>query len=188
LALSRNVIEAFDKADGGVHPGFRPVHAKGILLTGAFTLSSEAASLTRAPHIQQNSTLVTVRLSDRQSRRICAQELLNGIRVRASSIGGDQRVKEFQEIFRSARGEGVDGMSDDVAMDVFVKMEADGATARARILSIVIGDGRNSCERLCRLLSRSRPVLRRSCSLQYLHSSSPTRQVSAATGAIAYYP
>ena len=64
LALSREVIEAFDKANGGIHPGFRPAHAKGILLTGAFTPSSEAASLTRAPHLHRNSTPVTVRFSD----------------------------------------------------------------------------------------------------------------------------
>ena len=64
LTLSRNTIEAFDKADGGVHPGFRPAHAKGVLLTGAFTPSKEAISLTRAPHIQRASTPVTVRLSD----------------------------------------------------------------------------------------------------------------------------
>jgi catalase len=64
LTLSRDVVEGFDKANGGVHPGFRPAHAKGILLTGAFTPSSEAASLTRAPHIQRPSTPVTVRLSD----------------------------------------------------------------------------------------------------------------------------
>jgi catalase len=64
LALSRAIIEVFDKANGGVHPGFRPAHAKGILLTGAFTPSSEAASLTRAPHLQRNSTPVTVRFSD----------------------------------------------------------------------------------------------------------------------------
>ena len=64
LTLSRNVIEGFDKADGGVHPGFRPAHAKGILLTGTFTPSSDAVSLTRAPHIQRSSTPVTVRLSD----------------------------------------------------------------------------------------------------------------------------
>jgi catalase len=54
----------FDKANGGVHPGFRPAHAKGILLTGTFTPSSEAASLTRAPHLHRNSTPVTVRFSD----------------------------------------------------------------------------------------------------------------------------
>jgi catalase len=64
LTLSREVIEGFDKVDGGVHLGFRPAHAKGILLTGVFTPSSEAASLTRAPHIQRNSTPVTVRFSD----------------------------------------------------------------------------------------------------------------------------
>ena len=64
LALSRDIIQGFDKADGGIHPGFRPAHAKGILLAGVFTPSSEAASLTRAPHIQHDSTPVTVRFSD----------------------------------------------------------------------------------------------------------------------------
>ena len=64
LTLSHDIIERFDKVDGGIHPGFRPVHAKGILLTGVFTPSSEAAALTRAPHIQRNSTPVTVRFSN----------------------------------------------------------------------------------------------------------------------------
>jgi catalase len=64
LALSRETIEVFDKVDGGVHPGFRPAHAKGILLTGTFTPSPEAASLTRAPHLHRNSTPVTVRFSN----------------------------------------------------------------------------------------------------------------------------
>jgi catalase len=64
LALSRETIEVFDKVNGGVHPGFRPAHAKGILLTGRFTPSSEAASLTRAPHLHRNSTPVTVRFSN----------------------------------------------------------------------------------------------------------------------------
>jgi len=64
LILSRDVIQGFDKANGGIHPGFRPAHAKGILLTGVFTPSSGAALLTRAPHIQRDSTPVTVRFSD----------------------------------------------------------------------------------------------------------------------------
>lgn len=64
LALSRDIIAAFDKVDQGPHTGFRPAHAKGILLTGTFTPSPEAASLTRAPHIQQQSTPVTVRFSN----------------------------------------------------------------------------------------------------------------------------
>ncbi|MGC1888103.1 MAG: catalase family peroxidase [Stellaceae bacterium] len=64
LALSRETVEVFDKENGGVHPGFRPAHAKGVLLTGVFTPSSEAASLTRAPHLRRSSTPVTVRFSD----------------------------------------------------------------------------------------------------------------------------
>jgi len=64
LALSRETLAVFDKANGGVHPGFRPAHAKGILLKGTFTPSSEAASLTRAPHLHRNSTPATARLSD----------------------------------------------------------------------------------------------------------------------------
>jgi catalase len=64
MALSHKVIEAFDKLDGGVHPGFRPAHAKGVLLTGTFTPAPEAETLTRAPHLQRPSTPVTVRFSN----------------------------------------------------------------------------------------------------------------------------
>jgi catalase len=64
LALSRDVLKGFEKVDGGIHPGFRPAHAKGILLTGAFTPSSEASSLSAAPHINRPSTPVTLRFSD----------------------------------------------------------------------------------------------------------------------------
>jgi len=64
LALSREALDTFDKASGGVHSGFRPAHAKGVLLTGAFTPSLEAASLTRAPHMQRQSVPVTLRFSD----------------------------------------------------------------------------------------------------------------------------
>jgi catalase len=64
LTLSRDVLEAFDQADGGLHPGFRPAHAKGILLTGVFRPSSEASSLTSASQIKRQSTPVTVRFSN----------------------------------------------------------------------------------------------------------------------------
>ena len=47
-----------------LHPGFRPAHAKGLMLTGTFTPSSEAASLTKAPHTGRESTPVTVRFSN----------------------------------------------------------------------------------------------------------------------------
>src|SRR2546423_6050947 len=56
-------LNAFDDLNGR-QPGFRPAHAKGILLTGSFTPSPDAASLTRAPHISRSSTPVVVRFSD----------------------------------------------------------------------------------------------------------------------------
>ena len=64
LALGHEIVEAFDKAFHGPYPGYRAAHAKGALLTGAFVPSSEAASLTRAPHIQRPSTPVSVRFSN----------------------------------------------------------------------------------------------------------------------------
>jgi catalase len=63
LALSEDLLKQFD-AIFGVHPGFRPAHAKGVLLSGAFTPSADAASLTRAPHANRVSTPVSVRFSN----------------------------------------------------------------------------------------------------------------------------
>jgi catalase len=63
IALSQELLQQFDTIFG-LHPGFRPAHAKGTMLTGTFTPSSGAASLTRAPHINRASTPVTVRFSD----------------------------------------------------------------------------------------------------------------------------
>src|SRR5437868_15282416 len=63
IALSEEILKQFESMFGP-HPGFRPVHAKGILLRGTFTPSGAAASLTRAQHAVQASTPVTVRFSD----------------------------------------------------------------------------------------------------------------------------
>jgi len=63
IALSQDILKQFDTIFG-LHPGFRPAHAKGLMLTGTFTPSPEASSLTRAPHITRDSTPVTVRFSN----------------------------------------------------------------------------------------------------------------------------
>jgi catalase len=63
LALSNEIIHTFDTIFG-LHPGFRPAHAKGAMLTGTFTPSPEAASLSRAAHLNSASTPVTVRFSN----------------------------------------------------------------------------------------------------------------------------
>jgi catalase len=63
LALSEDVLKQFDTVFG-LHPGFRPAHAKGTMLTGTFTPAPGAASLTRAPHVTHASTPVTARFSN----------------------------------------------------------------------------------------------------------------------------
>src|SRR5467141_1094184 len=63
IALSQDLIQQFDTIFG-LHPGFRPAHAKGTMLTGTFTPSPNATALTRAPHISRESTPVTIRFSD----------------------------------------------------------------------------------------------------------------------------
>jgi catalase len=62
LKLAQDILQQFDTIFG-LHPGFRPAHAKGVLTSGMFTPSPNAASLTRAPHMN-SSTPVSVRLSD----------------------------------------------------------------------------------------------------------------------------
>jgi catalase len=48
----------------GPHPGFRPAHAKGLMLRGTFRPAAGATALTKAPHIVRASTPVTVRFSN----------------------------------------------------------------------------------------------------------------------------
>ena len=68
-ALITDLLAVLDELSGGVHPGFRPAHAKGLMCAGTFTpappgMLSGAAELTRAPHASRPSTAVTLRYSD----------------------------------------------------------------------------------------------------------------------------
>src|SRR3979411_1421372 len=62
-ALAEQLLDVLDTL-AGVHPGFRPAHAKGLMCSGTFTPAPEAAKLTRAPHANQPSTPVRVRFSN----------------------------------------------------------------------------------------------------------------------------
>jgi len=61
--LTRDALQAFDNLFG-LHPGFRPVHAKGVLLSGTFAPSTGVGALTRAPHLSRSSIRIEVRFSD----------------------------------------------------------------------------------------------------------------------------
>ena len=126
LALSRDLIKGLDDI-GGVHPGFRPAHAKGILLSGTFSPSPDALSLTRAPHVKLSSTPVTVRLSDSSglptvadndgslaSPRGMAIRFHLGDHVHTDIIGHSfdgfpvRRPEEFLEFLRAVHASGPD--------------------------------------------------------------------------------
>ncbi len=63
VALATDLLQQFDQIFG-VHPGFRPAHAKGLMLTGGFIPSSGAQALTKAPHVSRASTPVIARFSN----------------------------------------------------------------------------------------------------------------------------
>ena len=52
------------RALAGPHPGFRPVHAKGLVCAGTFRPSPDARGMTRAPHLQGGPVPTVVRFSN----------------------------------------------------------------------------------------------------------------------------
>jgi catalase len=52
------------RALAGPHPGFRPVHAKGIVCSGSFRGSAQARSVTRALHLQGPTVPTVIRFSN----------------------------------------------------------------------------------------------------------------------------
>jgi catalase len=52
------------RALAGSHPGFRPVHAKGIVCSGTFRGAPEARGVSRAPHLQGQMIPTVVRFSN----------------------------------------------------------------------------------------------------------------------------
>jgi catalase len=63
VALAGDLLQQFDTLFG-LHAGYRPAHAKGVMLTGTFKPAAEATALTKAPHVTRESTPVTVRFSN----------------------------------------------------------------------------------------------------------------------------
>ena len=63
LGLSDELLKEFAQLFGS-HPGFRPVHAKGVLVSGTFTATAEGKALTKAQHVQRDSVKVVARFSN----------------------------------------------------------------------------------------------------------------------------
>jgi catalase len=52
------------RALAGPHPGFRPVHAKGLVCSGTFRASAGARAVSRAPHLQGQAVSTILRFSN----------------------------------------------------------------------------------------------------------------------------
>ena len=52
------------RALAGAHPGFRPVHAKGIVCSGTFRGTPQARDVSRAPHLQGQAVPTTMRFAN----------------------------------------------------------------------------------------------------------------------------
>ena len=52
------------RALAGSHPGFRPVHAKGIVCSGTFRGAPDAGRVSRAPHLQGQTVPTVLRFSN----------------------------------------------------------------------------------------------------------------------------
>lgn len=64
MTLWEEIIDAVNEANGGAHPGYRAIHAKGTVCEGTFTAAPEAASVSRAAHLQGDPVRATVRFSN----------------------------------------------------------------------------------------------------------------------------
>jgi catalase len=63
-SLPQQIADVMVQLNGGIHPGFRFAHAKGLVLTGTFTPAPSARSVSRAAHLAGGKVPVTVRFSD----------------------------------------------------------------------------------------------------------------------------
>jgi catalase len=63
-SLPQQIADVVVQLNGGIHTGFRFMHAKGIVTSGAFTPTAEAKKLSKAAHFGGPAVPVTVRFSN----------------------------------------------------------------------------------------------------------------------------
>ncbi len=63
-SLPQQIADVIVQLNGGIHTGFRFMHAKGLVVTGTFTAAKSARSISKAAHLAGGPVPVTVRFSD----------------------------------------------------------------------------------------------------------------------------
>jgi catalase len=62
--VTEQLVDTMTKLAHGPYKGFRANHAKGVMAEGSFQPSAEAASISKAPHLQDAASPITVRFSN----------------------------------------------------------------------------------------------------------------------------
>lgn len=63
-SLPQQIADVMVQLAGGIHPGLRFTHTKGLVTTGTFTPAPSAKTISRAAHLQDAALPITVRFSD----------------------------------------------------------------------------------------------------------------------------
>lgn len=63
-SLPEQIADVMVQLAGGIHPGLRFTHTKGLVATGTFTPAASAKTISRAAHLQDVPVPITVRFSD----------------------------------------------------------------------------------------------------------------------------
>lgn len=132
--LSEKLVDVLHQVSGGVHPGFRPIHAQGRVYRGTFTASTDAKRFTRAVHMQGQAVPTTIRYSlgpgdpaappDNTIGMACKFYLPDG-RV-TDLLAVNHKVfpartpEEFVELFEALRPEPATGTSDMARLGAFL--------------------------------------------------------------------
>lgn len=133
--LIRQIVDTLQTL-AGPHPGFRPVHAKGIVCSGTFRPSAEAAGISRAPHFAGASVPATIRFANSSGnpevpdgapgvRSMAVKFLLPGGKsadILANSVEGfvARNPEEFLEFLRSQLPDPKTGKPDPEALPRFL--------------------------------------------------------------------
>jgi catalase len=138
------------RAIAGPHPGFRPVHAKGIVCSGTFVATPEAKGVCRAAHLQGPSIPVTVRFSNADGnpgvhdgapnvRAMAVKFLLPGggrTDVMANSVEGFlvRTAEEFLTFLRANLPDPATGKPDPNAVPRFLESHPNGTAFIGRLM------------------------------------------------------
>src|SRR5438132_12097023 len=76
----RQIVEAM-RTLAGPHPGFRPVHAKGVVCAGTFHASADAPRVSRAPHFTSRSVPTIVLFANADGARWRPQRISSNFRT-----------------------------------------------------------------------------------------------------------